>query len=167
MPFVKDPISLLLECSEADLLRDTKSAIKESTIVSNYNKIEELSESVVYTPEMVTIVKIGNEYYTEMNFLQPYMKSNGIKSIAEALNDVAISNNLAPKSVGLLIESKGSVTDKIKDAINSKNTKKKNAALDKTKKAEELVDKLKDDGFNVKTKKDEGCNPSSKKEGKC
>lgn len=167
MPFVKDPISLLLECSEADLLRDTKSAIKESTIVSNYNKIEELSESVVYTPEMVTIVKIGNEYYTEMNFLQPYMKSNGIKSIAEALNDVAISNNLAPKSVGLLIESKESVTDKIKDAINSKNTKKKNAALDKTKKAEELVDKLKGDGFKVKTKKDEGCNSSSKKEGKC
>lgn len=167
MPFVKDPISLLLECSEADLLRDTKSAIKESTIVSSYNKIEELSESVVYTPEMVTIVKIGNEYYTEMNFLQPYMKSNGIKSIAEALNDVAVSNNLAPKSVGLLIESKESVTDKIKDAIKSNNTKKKNAALDKTKKAEELVDKLKGDGFKVKTKKDEGCNPSSKKEGKC
>lgn len=74
MPFVKDSLSLLIEASEADLRRNTRRAISESVVRSGYDRIEEAAEPVYYGPEIVPVVNIQGEYFTEMNFLHPYMK---------------------------------------------------------------------------------------------
>lgn len=152
MPFVKDSLSLLIETAGSDLTTNTKAAMNESVIRSSYNHIAEASEPVLYGPEVVPVVKAGGEYFTEMNFLQPFMKSSRIKSISEALNAVAEANGLEPGAVGILIESDEGVTECIEKAIESANPKKKKAALDKMGKATDIVDKLKAKGVNVKKK---------------
>lgn len=163
MPFIKDPISLLIESSELDIKSDTKSVVRESAVRSSYANIESVSESVVYTPEMVTVVNIGNEYYTEMNLLHPYMKTNEITSIAEALNNVAAANGLSEGAIGLLIESDDNVNECIDKALESGKPKKKDGILNKISKAVDLSDKLKKSGIKVKKKKSKKC-PKCKKE---
>lgn len=163
MPFVKDPLSLLIEASDIDLKRNTKVAVRESTVRSSYENIEEAAEPVYYGPDVVPVIKIGNEFFTEMNFLHPYMKSEGITSIAEALNNVSETNGLGKGSVGLLIESDGCVSDCINKAIESCNPKKENSILNKVDKAVGVAKALKDKGINVKKKKSTECDGSCKK----
>ena len=158
--FIRDTYSLLAEASAMDLETNTSSALTESQIDSIMESIEEVSEDIVYTAEMVSVIKVGDDYLTEMNALYPYMTSNGITSVAEALNNVAKVNGLQEKAVGLLIESDKQVKDMINKAA-EKGSKAKEKALDKVKKATKLPEKLKKQGFPVKKKKcknnNEGC----------
>ena len=123
---------------------------------------DEVDEDVVYTAEMVSVIKVGDDYLTEMNTLYPYMKSNNITSVAEALNNVAAVNGLQEKAVGLLIESDDRTAEMIQEAC-KKGGKAKEKALDKIKKATKIPAKLKKEGFPVKKKKgkesakDEAC----------
>ena len=158
--FIRDTYSLLAEAAAMDLETNTSSALTESQIDSIIESIEEVSEDIVYTAEMVSVIKVGDDYLTEMNALYPYMTSNGITSVAEALNNVAKVNGLQEKAVGLLIESDKQVKDMINKAA-EKGSKAKEKALDKVKKATKLPEKLKKQGFPVKKKKcknnNEGC----------
>lgn len=157
MPFVKDSLSLLIEASASDLNYSTTKVMKESTVRSGYASIEEVSESVVYGPEIVPVVQIGNEFFTEMNFLHPFMKTNRINSIAEALNMVARANGLREGAIGLLIESEKGVDECIGKALESGGNKKKDGVLDKIGKAVDLSGKLKKKGIKVKKKKADVC----------
>lgn len=150
--FIRDTYSLLAEAAAMDLETNTSSALTESQIDSIMESIEEVSEDIVYTAEMVSVIKVGDDYLTEMNALYPYMTSNGITSVAEALNNVAKVNGLQEKAVGLLIESDKQVKDMINKAA-EKGSKAKEKALDKVKKATKLPEKLKKQGFTVKKKK--------------
>lgn len=158
--FIRDTYSLLAEAAAMDLETNTSSALTESQIDSIMESIEEVSEDIVYTAEMVSVIKVGDDYLTEMNALYPYMTSNGITSVAEALNNVAKVNGLQEKAVGLLIESDKQIKDMINKAT-EKGSKAKEKALDKVKKATKLPEKLKKQGFPVKKKKcknnNEGC----------
>ena len=157
--FIRDTYGLLAEAAAMDLEANTSAALTESQINNVMESIEEVSEDIVYTAEMVSVIKVGDDYLTEMNALYPYMTSNGITSVAEALNNVAQVNGLQEKAVGLLIES----DDQVKSMINKaakKGSKAKERALDKVKKATKLPEKLKKEGFPVKKKKcknDAGC----------
>lgn len=157
MPYVKDSLSLLVEAGSVDINYDTKSILTESAVRNGYSKIKCVSENFVYGPEMVTVVKIGDEYFTEMSFLKPYMESNGIKSISEALNNIAYANNLDTNNVGLLIECDDNVTSCINKALESGSPKQKKNAFDKIAKAINLADKLEEKGIKVRKK------PSKKK----
>lgn len=152
MPFVKDSLSLLIEAGAVDINNDTKSVVRESTIRKGYNQIESVSEEFIYGPEMVPVVSINNELFTEMNFLKPYMDTNGIRSISEALNNVAEANGLSECSVGLLIESDGGVDECISKALESGSPKKKENVFDKIGKAIDITDTLKKKGIKVKKK---------------
>ena len=167
MPFVKDPLSLLIEASDIDIKRNTKSAVRESAVRSSYDHIEEAAAPVYYGPQIVPVVEINGEYFTEMNFLHPYMKSAKIKSIAEALNNVALANGLSEGGVGLLIESGDNVTECINKAIESANPKKEKSVLDKIDKAVGISDKLKGKGINVKKKKKGKCPKCGKLKCEC
>ena len=156
--FIKDPYSLLVEAAENDLSVNTSMALTESQVNSIMESFDEVSEDVVYTAEMVSVIKVGDDYLTEMNALYPYMKSNGITSVAEALNNVAAVNGLQEKAVGLLIESDERTSEMLAEAC-KKGSKAKEKALDKIKKATKIPAKLKKEGFPVKKKK------SAKKEG--
>lgn len=149
MPYIKDPTTLLVECAGRDLVNDTETTLRESAILSTYQSIEECAEDPTYSAAIVPVMKIGNDYLTEMNYLYPYMHNCGISSISEALDDVAAANRLAPHTVGLLVESQEYVTGMINEALG----KNKNKALNKVSKAEKLVDDLKKKGFPVKKKK--------------
>lgn len=168
MPFVKDAMTLLIESADVDLKTDTKYVVKESKVRSGYSSISEASESIIYGPEVVPVVSLDGGYYTEMNFLYPFMSTNGIKSIAEALNYVAEANGLSKDSVGLLIESEGDVNECINKAIESGSQKKKDNIISKIGKAIDLSDKLKGKGIKVKKKKTEKkCPKCGKSESAC
>jgi hypothetical protein len=166
----KDPITLLAECAAADIGRSTETAVTESQIISTYASIEEASEEVIYAPEMVPVVKVGNDFLTEMQYLAPYIQNNGISSVAEALDNIAEANNLPPKSVGLLVESQECVTKMIDEALD-KSKVAGSKVLGKIKKGEGLIDKLTKGGYKVKKKKSvkegkgcDNCPKSSKNE---
>ena len=152
MPYIKDSFSILAECAAIDL-PDTQRIVKESEVRTGYSDIEEAAGNYNVTAEMVPVVQIENEYFTEAQLLAPFMRDADIKSMAEALNAVAEANNLPEKSVGLLIESKCSVNSLIEKAC-AKGTKAENAIMDKINKATELAKDLKSKGFPVKRKAD-------------
>ena len=160
--FIKDPYSLVAEAAELDLSINTAAALTESQVNTIMESFDEVDEDVVYTAEMVSVIKVGDDYLTEMNTLYPYMKSNNITSVAEALNNVAAVNGLQEKAVGLLIESDDRTAEMIQEAC-KKGGKAKEKALDKIKKATKIPAKLKKEGFPVKKKKgkesakDEAC----------
>lgn len=160
--FIKDPYSLLAEAASMDLSVNTSVALTESQVNTIMESFDEVNEDVVYTAEMVSVVQVGGDYLVEMNALYPYMQSNNITSVAEALNNVAKVNGLQEKSVGLLIESDDK-TKSLIEAANKKCGKAKEKALDKIKKATKIPAKLKKEGFPVKKKKgkesakDEAC----------
>ena len=161
MPYVKDTLSILAECASADLGTSKTSIVEESAVRSDYNSIEEAAEPVYFGANMVPVVKVRNDFMTEMNCLVPYMKGYGIKSIEEALNNVALANGLPERSVGLLVESKAGVQRMIEEACSKSkaagNDKAKKACLKKVQKATDLVNKLKSKGFPVKAKKEGSC----------
>ena len=159
--FIKDPYSLLAEAASMDLSVNTSVALTESQVNTIMESFDEVSEDVVYTAEMVSVVQVGGDYLVEMNALYPYMKSNNITSVAEALNNVAAVNGLQEKAVGLLIESDDRTAEMIQEAC-KKGGKAKEKALDRIKKGTEIPAKLKKEGFPVKKKKsktakDEAC----------
>ena len=151
MPYIKDSFSILAECAAIDL-PDTQRVVKESEIREGYNNIEEAAGNYSITAEMVPVVQIENEYYTEAQLLAPFMRDSGIKNIAEALDAVAEANKLEPKSVGLLIESGNTVSNMIEKACKKESSKIKDAVMDKVGKATDLAKDLKEKGFNVKRK---------------
>ena len=153
--FIKDPYSLLAEAASMDLSVNTSVALTESQVNTIMESFDEVNEDVVYTAEMVSVVQVGGDYLVEMNALYPYMQSNNITSVAEALNNVAKVNGLQEKSVGLLIESDDK-TKSLIEAANKKCGKAKEKALDKIKKATKIPAKLKKEGFPVKKKKSKG-----------
>lgn len=153
MPYIKDSFSILAECAAIDL-PDTRRVVRESEVRSNYDTIEEASTIYEATAEMVPVIKIDNEYYTEAQFMAPFMRDAGIRSMTEALDYIAEANNLPEKSVGLLIESKGSVTKTIKKACEKGSNKVKDSVTDKINKAAELAKNLKSKGYPVKRKAD-------------
>lgn len=152
MPLVKDSLALLVESARTDLTSDIARAMSESAILESYRSIPTVSQEVVYTAEMIPVVKINNECFTEMNFLQPYMKTNNITSITEALNNIAKANDLNEGAVGLLVESECCVTDAIKDAIESGNMNKRKNAYKKVSKSTAVIAKLENSGITVKKK---------------
>ena len=153
--FIKDPYSLLAEAASMDLSVNTSVALTESQVNTIMESFDEVNEDVVYTAEMVSVVQVGGDYLVEMNALYPYMQSNKITSVAEALNNVAKVNGLQEKSVGLLIESDDK-TKSLIEAAAKKGGKAKEKAMDKIKKATKIPAKLKKEGFPVKKKKSKG-----------
>ncbi len=152
MPYIKDTFSILAECAAIDL-PDTQRVVRESEVKTGYTDIEEAAGNYTITAEMVPVVQIENEYFTEAQLLAPFMRDAGIKSMAEALTAVAEANNLPEKSVGLLIESGCSVNSVIEKAC-AKGNKAKDAVMDKISKATDLAKDLKYKGFPVKRKAD-------------
>lgn len=152
MPFIKNPINILAECAASDI-KSTSEIVKESAVRSYYNNIEEAEELVTSSAEMVPVIKIGESYYTETNYLAPFMRDHNIKSIAEALSAVSKANDLDDKDVGLLVEPKECVSSMIEKACKCENSKVKDNVLNKVDKANKLIKNLKDKGYKVKAKK--------------
>lgn len=151
MPYIKDSFSILAECAAIDL-PDTQRVVRESEVREGYNDIEEAAGNYAISAEMVPVVQIENEFYTEAQLLAPFMRDAGIKSIAEALDAVAEANKLEPKAVGLLIESECAVSSMIEKACKKESSKIKDAVMDKVNKATDLAKDLKSKGFKVKRK---------------
>lgn len=151
MPYIKDSFSILAECAAIDL-PDTRRVVRESEVRSDYENIEEAASNYMVTAEMVPVVQIGNEYYTEAQLLAPFMRDSEIKSMAEALDSIAEANNLPVKSVGLLVESEFNVSGMIEKACQKESGKAKDAIMNKIGKATDLVNNLKSKGYPVKRK---------------
>ena len=150
--FVKDAFKILVEAATDDLAADTAEQLENDQIISTYNDLDECGDTYSVTAEMVAVVKIGDEYFTEMNYLAPYMQDANIKSVVEAINNVAKANGLNEGDVGLLVDSQDSIDEMIEVAV-AKGGKAKANTLAKLAKAENLFGKLKSSGVAVKKKK--------------
>lgn len=154
---IDNPFNLLSEAAIGDIQANTEGAITEAQIMSRINSIEELEESVVITAEMVPVISVAEDYLVEMNSIAGYMQSNGITTIAEALDNVASVNGLNKFDVGLLIESDDyirTMMEKADEKCKKDGDKKaKNKILDKIKKSTDVTEKLKKAGYKVKKKK--------------
>lgn len=154
---IDNPFNLLLEAAQGDIGADTESTLKENEIVARFDSIEECTHKICIDPAAVPVFQDNNNYVVEMNAIAGYMKSNDIKNIEEALDNVAIANDLGLGSVGLLVESNDEVAAMLEKA-NTKGSKAKSQVLDKIKKSTDVVDKLKKKGYPVLKKKSEsGC----------
>lgn len=151
MPYIKDSFSILAECAAIDL-PDTRRVVRESEVRSDYENIEEAESNYTATAVMVPVVQIGKEYYTESQFMAPFMRDAEIKSMTEALDAIAEANGLPEKSVGLLVESESNVTGMIERACQKESGKAKDVVMDKIGKATDLVKNLKSKGYPVKRK---------------
>ena len=145
--FIHDTYSLLAEAAAMDLSANTEGVLTESEIDTRMKNIDEVSEDIIYTAEMVTVIAVDESYLTDINALMPFMKTNGIKSVGEALDMVAEANGMPPKSIGLLVESDAYVDALLEKACAKKTKEGKNKILDKIKKATDLSDKLKKKGY--------------------
>ena len=152
MPYIKDSYSLLAEAASVELGVSTESHIKESEIKSRIRSLDEASEEIIYGPESVAVVMVDESYMTDIDQLHPFMKSNGITSIAEALEQVAEAHGLPSRSVGLLVESEDAMYAMM-EAAKKKDKKKRINILGKLDKGSSLAEKLKKSGFPVKKKK--------------
>ena len=153
MPYIKDSFSILAECAAIDL-PDTRRVVRESEVRSDYENIEEATSVYKATAEMVPVVQIGNEFFTEAQFMAPFMRDAEIRSMAEALDLVAEANGLDAKSVGLLIESNCAVSSMIEKACQKESSKIKDGVMNKIDKATSLAKDLKAKGYPVKRKID-------------
>ena len=154
MAFIKNPIRILAECAEAEAANNTEYALKEASVLERYKNFAESAEEVKITANMVPAVKIGDKYYTEMNLLLPFMRDNGIKSVARALDEIAEANGLDKFGVGLLMESAGEIEDLIKKACDSTGdiagqVAAKSAAVVDITKAVNVGEKLESAGYSV------------------
>lgn len=163
--FTNSQFNILAEAASMDLAADTRTTLSEADIKATMESFEEISEDIKVTAEMVKVIAVNNEFFTEANDIVPFMKSNNIKSMAEALNIVAEANGLNEREVGLLIESDDYINAMLEKAdakVEKTGDKKaKTAVLNKIKKATELPKKLKDQGFPVKKKKCKACKEST------
>ena len=153
MPYIKDSFSILAECAAIDF-PDTRRVVRESEVRNDYENIEEAETNYLVTAEMVPVVQIGNEYYTEAQLMAPFMRDAEIRGMMEALDCIAEANGLPAKSVGLLVESNCAVTEMIEKACQKESTKVKDGVMNKIGKATDLVKNLKSKGYPVKRKKD-------------
>ena len=153
MPYIKDSFSILAECAAIDL-PDTRRVVRESEVRSSYEDIEEISINYEATAEIIPVIQIENEYFTEAQFLAPFMRDAGIRSMMEALDIIAEANHLPEKSVGLLIESNSNVSQMIEKACEKESGKVKDAVMNKVGKAADLAKNLKSKGYPVKRKAD-------------
>lgn len=153
MPYIKDSFSILAECAAIDL-PDTRRVVRESEVRSDYENIEEAAENYLASAEMVPVVQIGDEYYTEAQFMAPFMRDAEIRSMIEALDCIAEVNNLPAKSVGLLVENNCKVSEMIEKACQNESSKAKDAVMNKVGKATDFVKNLKSKGYPVKRKPD-------------
>lgn len=160
MPFIKNPYDVLLEAAKGDLECNTEGYLTESEIKTKLKNVEEVKYNAVITAEMVSVFDIAGDYLVEMNSIAGYMKTNKIRTVEEALDNIAEANNVEPMSVGLLMESDSYVYAMLEKASKMKNKSSKNKALDKINKSTDLIDRLKGKGYKVKKKK---SSPAKKK----
>lgn len=96
--------SLLEECAATDMGECTENELSKNNILDTYRDITvEVPEDVVYSAETIPVIKIEDDYVVESHFLVPFMRTNGITSIKEALDQLTDANELDTK-VGLLVD---------------------------------------------------------------
>ena len=96
--------SLLEECMATDMGECTENELSKHNILDIYKDITvEVPEDVVYSAEAIPVLKIEDDFVIESHFLAPFMISNGITSIKEALDALTDANELDTK-VGLLVD---------------------------------------------------------------
>lgn len=169
----KDNMALLAEAASLDIKQNSELNLERDAVKSAYKSIGECADVINHTAETVPVFRTtNNEYYTEMNYLVPFMQDNDIKSVAKALDAVAEANGLQAKSVGLFVESEAAVMSMLeKAAEKSKATGNKaveKKAVEKVAKSQKVVDKLTASGYKVAKKKDvEACPKCGKKKCVC
>ena len=171
---LKSNLQLLAEAAAGDIQVRTEANQTFEMIREAYSRIPEAPEIVVTEASDVVITEtFENEYYVEMVNLAPFMLDSGIRDIAEALDMVAAANGIAPKQLGLCIESQTTIDayleaarKKTKQTGDPKHLKKAAAKVDKNNK---IAANLMKKGYKVVRKKSVSkvCPKCGKAVGKC
>lgn len=126
-------LKIVTECedcsceNEDDLENNADIADVEADLLDAYADVEELGdeEDIEYTEEMVHVfARPSGSYIVESDLLGKYMESNGIKSVKEAISNIAEFNKIDADSITLLVESSDYVSELIEEAKSMKDSKK-------------------------------------------
>ena len=153
-------LKILSSITESDI--DDNDDLEITDIESELNDeyddddVEELDddEDIEYTEEMVHVFGRKNgQYLVEADLLAKYMTSSHIKSVKEAIDNIARCNNIDASKVGLLIESSEYVSDLIAEAKSMKNDKARKKLLNEGSSTAEFLKNIKTEGIKVVKKK--------------
>lgn len=111
-------------------------------LVEAYSNIQEMPEDIRTTASMVPVIECNGHYVTESNYVIPFMRENGIEAIEEALDKIAEANNLAKKSVGLVIASQDGINSLSESVVDEATEEKLEGFL-------RMADRLLESGYPV------------------
>ena len=144
--------SLLEECMATDMGECTENELSKHNILDTYKDITvEVPEDVVYSAEAIPVLKIDDNFVVESHFLAPFMISNSITSIKEALDALTDANELDTK-VGLLVDP----VDVVANAADTASVTDDKILNDLTK-TNMTLSTLKSEGYTILRKKSKTC----------
>lgn len=143
------PLEIMAEAAKAETF-ETDNVITNaisSELKSAFGKIDTCPIDINFFKEMVNVIEDEGEYYVEMSDVSKYMVSQQVKTVKEALNDIAECNNIDVAKMTVVVESEEYFNAFLEAA---KKDKKKEKELNGVAK---LLKKMKKDKIKVVKKK--------------
>ena len=143
------PLELMAEAAKAETF-ETDNVVTNaisSELKAAFAGIESCPIDINYTQEMVNVVEDDEEYYVEMSDVSKYMVSQQVRTVKEALNNIAECNSIDVSKMVIVVENEDYFNAFLEAA---KKDKKKEKEL---KGVAKLLNKLKKEKIKVVKKK--------------
>lgn len=104
---LSSPLELMAEAAKAENF-ETNNVLTDaisSELKSAFAGIECCPIEINYTQEMVNVVEDNEEYYVEMSDVSKYMVSQQVKTVKEALSNIAECNSIEVSKINVVVES--------------------------------------------------------------
>ena len=170
---IKTNMALLAEAAAIDANLNIVNEANVDAVRESYNSIPECVGITVTEAADVVVTPVAGDYFVEMTNLAPFLLDSGIRSVSKALDMVAEANGLAPKSVGLIIDSQDTVSRMLYEstakARKTGNDKIRENAISKVSKNIAIAKRLMSEGYKVAKKRSDAkvCDKCGKAKGKC
>lgn len=104
---LSNPLEIMAEAAKAESF-ETNNVLTDSIaseLKSAFSGIEHCPIEINYTQEMVNVIEDNEEYYVEMSDVSKYMVSQQVKTVKEALNNIAECNSIEVSKITVVVES--------------------------------------------------------------
>ena len=153
-------LKILSSITESDIddnddleITDVESELNDEYDDDDVDELDD-DEDIEYTEEMVHVFGRKNgQYLVEADLLAKYMVSSNIKSVKEAIGNIAKCNSIDASKIGLLIESSDYVSNLISEAKCMKTDKSKKKLLEEGSSTAKFLKNVKTEGIKVVKKK--------------
>lgn len=124
---------IISEASISDFSNISEIDVAES-ILNLHDSIEELEENVIYTAEMIPVVKVNESIVVDYFDLNRLMESNNIHDEEDAIKLIAEHYNILDHNISILIESEEAFSSNVSILLEKIKREKDPIVKDKLKK---------------------------------